>query len=218
MEIYPQGSGRQSASPVSLQLVSAPCAAPPQVEPAEFPISAEFLTAAPNSPPPSREAKLPVMTQLETTASTVSHQISPPDRFLKSSPEDCVAPLVMERPVSTAPLVRYTQRTAASPFVVPGTWQPRMRVSSGPLTLCTVTGVVTPHLVAHPMHRPISRLTHAILHQCVFGNDGQARASSSSPGMTFLRRPKRYPRGGESDHPQSSVCAPAGGQKARSGP
>src|SRR5438094_5235939 len=88
-------------------------------------------------------AELPVSTQLDTTALEGSHHTPPPDRSHRTSPELLVAPFVKVKPISAAPSARYTQRTAPSPLVVPGTWKPRITVTAAPLTLCTVTALST---------------------------------------------------------------------------
>ncbi len=82
---------------------------------------------------------MPLSTQFETAALDDSHQTPPPDWLVSESPEICVAPLVSVKPASSAPLVRYTHRTAVGPRGP----EPTILVAAGPSVLRTITGLVT---------------------------------------------------------------------------
>ena len=110
--------------------------APPPMAPAELPVSVHVSNVPPATPPPSIQPELQVITQFVRKA---PNAYAPPPLPSKSLSLSIVNPLVSVNPESTAPLVRYAQRTTPSPI---GPW-PRMRVRSGPLTLCTVMALVT---------------------------------------------------------------------------
>src|ERR1039458_170505 len=79
------------------------------------------------------------MTQLATTAFDDAHQMPPPLSKLIVSPLFRVAPRIKVKPISEAPFVNHAQRTALVPLVAPA---PRIVVTHGPLTLCTVIVLV----------------------------------------------------------------------------
>src|ERR1700690_1302075 len=91
------------------------------------------------------------MVQLVMIVLPDSHHVPPPLCSRLASPVLRVAPLVKVNPERQAPLVRYTQRPALSPLVVPATRYPLIVVTSGPLILWTVSPLVTaPRLVNEP--------------------------------------------------------------------
>src|SRR5678809_1036303 len=78
-----------------------------------------------------------------------SHQAPPPvvlePQEKKGTP---ITPLVSVNPLNTAPEPTYAQRINSSAVPVEPTSPPRITVASGPLMLCTVTGLVRATLFA----------------------------------------------------------------------
>src|ERR1035438_9667687 len=99
-------------------------APPPRI--AELPFRVQPNRVHPSTPPPF-VAELPVRVQLVSAAFAEAHHTPPPLPSL-------AYPLVSVNPVRLAPLVREAHR-----FVPP----PSMTVYCGPLTLVSVSGLVT---------------------------------------------------------------------------
>src|SRR5208283_4554357 len=81
--------------------------------------------------------------QLETVTFVDWHHRPPPSAWESGLGSWRVAPFATVNPSSFAPSARYAQRTAPSPLMAPGSWEPPIIVTAGPLTLSTVSGVVT---------------------------------------------------------------------------
>src|SRR6266550_1374840 len=92
--------------PLNVQLLSVQEPAPTPA----LPLTVQLINEPPDAPP----AELPVSVQLDTTALADS-QNTPPHAHPPGT-----APFVSVKPISAAPFVRYTHRTAASPYGMPG--------------------------------------------------------------------------------------------------
>src|SRR5262249_37310406 len=84
-------------------------------------------------------AEFALTTQLETVTASESHQTPPPVPFTSASPSGRVPPLDSVKPISAEFRTSETHRTELESF----DQFPRIMVTSGPLTLCNVSGDVT---------------------------------------------------------------------------
>src|SRR5215469_13844923 len=106
------------------QLFSTAELTPPASPLAVFPEIVQLKNLPRYAPPATLFAALPEMIQFEMNALESSHQSPPPLCSVPPSPAMRVAPPISVKPINPQPLVRYTHRTALSPFVVSGVWYP----------------------------------------------------------------------------------------------
>src|SRR5207247_1921360 len=93
---------------------------------AELPVRMQLFSVPRYAPPPKSPAELPLNTHLDTTALADSQNTPPPLSL--------AVPFVSVKPTSAVSLIIYTQRISPAPAIT---------VTSGPLTLRTVSGLST---------------------------------------------------------------------------